>query len=83
MRIVLREERLNKYMKNDLFDLISQYILDVENIYSSCNDDNNVFENMNLNNLEDFSDRLQNYISQDLNVLPRLYDDDFDESLFY
>lgn len=83
LRIVLREERLNKYMKNDLFDLISQYILDVEKIYSSCNDDNNVFENMNLNNLEDFFDRLQNYISQDLNVLPRLDDDDFDESLFY
>ena len=83
LRIVLREEKLNKYMENDLFNLISQYILDVEKIYSSCNEDNNVFENMNLNNLEEFFDRLQNYISQDLNVLPRLDDDDFDESLFY
>ena len=83
LRIVLREEKLNNYMKNDLFNLISQYIQDVEKIYSSCNEDNNVFENMNLSNLEEFFDRLQNYISHDLEVLPRLDDDDFDESLFY
>ncbi len=38
---------------------------------------------MNLKNLEEFFDRIQNYISRDLNVLPRLDDDDFDESLFY
>ena len=70
-------------MKNDLFNLISQYIQDVEKIYSSCNEDNDVFENMNLSSLEEFFDRLQNYISHDLEVLPRLDDDDFDESLFY
>ena len=83
LRIVLREEKLNNYMKNDLFNLISQYIQDVEKIYSSCNEDNDVFENMNLSDLEEFFDRLQNYISHDLEVLPRLDDDDFDESLFY
>ena len=83
LRIVLREEKLNNYMKNDLFNLISQYIQDVEKIYSSCNEDNDVFENMNLSSLEEFFDRLQNYISHDLEVLPRLDDDDFDESLFY
>ena len=83
LRIVLREEKLNNYMKNDLFNLISQYVQDVEKIYSSCNEDNNVFENMNLSDLEEFFDRLQNYISHDLEVLPRLDDDDFDESLFY
>ena len=69
-------------MKNDLFNLISQYIQDVEKIYSNYNDDNDVFENMNLSSLEEFFDRLQNYINHDLEVLPRL-DDDFDESLFY
>ncbi len=83
LRIVLREEELNNYMKNDLFNLILQYIQDVEKIYSSCNEDNDVFENMNLSSLEEFFDRLQNYISHDLEVLPRLDDDDFDESLFY
>ena len=83
LRIVLREEDLNNYMKNDLFNLILQYIQDVEKIYSSCNEDNDVFENMNLSSLEEFFDRLQNYISHDLEVLPRLDDDDFDESLFY
>ncbi len=83
LRIVLREEELNNFMKNDLFNLISKYLADVENIYSHCNEDNDVFNNMNLKNLEEFFDRIQNYISRDLNVLPRLDDDDFDESLFY
>lgn len=84
LRIVLREEKLNnEEMKTDLFTLISKYIIDVENIYSSCNDDNNVFENINLSNLEELFDRLQNYISHDLNLIPRLDDEEFDESLFY
>ena len=83
LRIVLREEKLNNYMKNDLLNLISKYVQDIEKIYSICNNDNSIFENMNLNTLEEFFNRIQNYISQDLNVLPRLDDDDFDESLFY
>ena len=52
LRIVLREEDLNNYMKNDLFNLILQYIQDVEKIYSSCNEDNDVFENMNLSSIQ-------------------------------
>lgn len=83
LRIVLREENLNKYLKNDLFKAISQYLTDVEKIYSLCNKDNDVFENMSLNDLINHFDRLQNYISQDLEVLPRLDDDDFDDTLFY
>lgn len=83
LRIVLREEKLNKYLKNDLYESISQYIKDIEKIYSLCNEDNVVFENMSLNNLINHFDRLQNYISQDLDILPRLDDDDFDDSLFY
>ena len=83
LRIVLREENLNEYLKNDLFEAIAKYVHDIEKIYSLCNGDDVVFENMNLNNLIRHFDRLQNYISQDLNILPRLDDDDFDDSLFY
>ena len=83
LRIVLREEKLNKYLKNDLFKAIIQYLKDIKRIYSLCNDDNVVFENMNLNNLITHFNRLQNYISQDLDILPRLYDENFDNSLFY
>ena len=82
LRIVLREEKLNKYLKNDLFEAIAQYTNDVGKIYSLSNNEDVVFENMSLNNLINHFDRLQNYISQDLDVLPRL-DDDFDDSLFY
>lgn len=83
LRIVLREEQLNKYLKNDLYEAISQYIKDIQKIYLLCNEDDVVFENMSLYNLIQHFDRLQNYISQDLNVLPRLDDDEFDDSLFY
>ena len=83
LRIVLREEKLNKYLKNDLFEAIVQYAHDVGKIYSLSNNEDVVFENMGLDNLINHFDRLQNYISQDLDVLPRLDDDDFDDSLFY
>ena len=83
LRIVLREENLNKYLKEDLFNEINRYVVDIEKIYSLCNGDNEVFENMSLNDLIVQFDRLQNYISQDLDVLPRLDDDNFDDSLFY
>ena len=83
LRIVLREEDLNRYLKNDLFKAITKYLRDIEKIYSLCNKDNHVFENMSLDDLINHFDRLQNYISQDLDVLPRLDDDDFDDSLFY
>ena len=83
LRIVLREEKLNKYLKNDLFEAIAQYTNDVGKIYSLSNNEDVVFENMSLGNLINHFDRLQNYISQDFDVLPRLDDDDFDDSLFY
>ena len=83
LRIVLMEEKLNDNVKNELFNLISEYIQDVEKIYSICNEDNNVFENMNLNNLEEFFDRIQDYVSQDLKILPRLDVNEFDELMFY
>lgn len=83
LRIVLREENLNTYLKKELFNLISKYIDDVDNIYLICDGNGEIFENMNLSPLEDFFDRLQNYISQELDILPRLDGDDFDESLFY
>ena len=83
LKIVLKEEKLNRYMKNDLFNMISEYVMDIEKIYSICNENNDIFENMNLSTLEDFFNRLQDYISQDLNVLPRLDDDNFDETLLF
>lgn len=82
LRIVLREEKLNKYLKTDLFKAITKYLNDINIIYSLCNKDNVVFEKMSLNYLITHFNQLQNYISQDLEVLPRL-DEDIDDSLFY
>ena len=80
LRIVLREEKLNNPMKNNLFNQISEYIQDIEKICSICNGNNNIFENMNLSILEESFNRIQDHISQDFNILPRLDDDEFDEA---
>ena len=83
LRIVLREENIEKSLKIDLFDNVNRYIEDVEKIYSLCDNDVVFFEKMNLNLLEGDFNRLQDYISYDLEILPRLDDDNFDDSLFY
>lgn len=44
LRIVLREENLNKYLKEDLFNEINRYVRDIEKIYSLCNGDNEVLK---------------------------------------
>ena len=83
MNIALREENLNPEMKKDL-DLIDSYIEYIEKIYFLCDDNPELFKEMNLDKLKEFFDRLQNYISQELGIIPQLDDDDdeFDE-MFY
>ena len=73
---------LNKYLKNDLYAAVASFLSDVDKIYSKCSKDSNVFEHMNLDNLIKHFDRLQNFIAYDLEVLPRLDSDSFDDSLF-
>lgn len=77
MHIVLSREELNPQMKNDLLDLILQYVTDVKEICELCDGNSQIFENLNLNELEENFDRIQDYVSQ-LGILPRL-DDEFYE----
>ena len=79
LNIVLSKEKLNLQMKNDLLDLCLRYVKNVKEIYDLCGGNSEVFEYMDLNLLEETFDRIQDYVSQELNILPRLDDDKFDE----
>lgn len=77
--IVLSKEELNSQMKKDLLNLILQYVIDVKEIYELCDGNSRVFEYLNLNKLEENFDRIQDYVSQELGILPRLDDDEFED----
>ena len=75
---VLENESLDLEMKNDLLELLSKYLLDVKKIYDLCDGNPKLFEYMNLNSLEIKFNRIQDYLSQELKIFPRLYDSEFD-----
>ena len=83
LRIALWEEDLNDEMKSDLMDLTRKFLDQIETIYSMCDDNGELFANLNLDFIEILFDRFQDYISKDLCIIPRIDDDEFDESLCY
>ena len=83
LRITLREENLEDLIKIDLLELIDKYLSKIHQIYLNLDDNPKTLEDMNLEQLENFFDRLQNFISQELEIIPRLDDENFDLSLFY
>lgn len=74
LSMVLEHETLDLEMENDLLELLSNYVLDVKKIYDWCDGNPKVFEYMNLNSLENKFNRIQDYISQELGIFPRLSD---------
>ena len=78
LSIVLENETLDLEMKNDLLEIISNYVLDVKKIYDWCDGNSNVFIYMNLNSLENKFNRIQDYVSEELNIFPRLTDLDYE-----
>ena len=74
LSMVLEKETLDLEMEKDLLELFSNYVLDVKKIYDLCGDNPKVFAYMNLNALENKFNRIQNYISQELGIFPRLDD---------
>lgn len=78
LKKVLIHETLDLEMKNDLLKLISRYVEDVEKIYELCGGNTYVFGYMNLDSLENNFDRIQDYISQELDIYPRLDDEEYE-----
>lgn len=77
LSMVLEKENLDLEMENDLLELLSNYVLDIKKIYDWCGGNPKVFEYMNLNSLENKFNRIQDYISQELGIFPRMYDLEF------
>ncbi len=78
LSMVLEKETLDLEMKNDLLELLSNYVSDVKKIYDLSDGNPRVFEYMDLNSLENKFNRIQDYISQELGIFPRLYDSEFE-----
>ncbi|WP_407382080.1 hypothetical protein [Methanobrevibacter sp.] len=64
---VLENETLDLEMKKDLLEVLLDYVLDVEKIYDLCDNNSRIFKYMNLDSLERKFNRIQDYISGELN----------------
>lgn len=69
LKNVLINETLKDNLKNDLFGFISRYLSKIDEIQVMSNDDGVILKNMNLNKIEEFFNRLENYIGHELNIL--------------
>lgn len=83
LRIVLIEENLNMDLKDDLLRVLGQFLSEIDGIYAFCDGDGEKFADMDLSYLEEFFDKIQDYVSEDLNVLPRIDDDSFEKYFNY
>ena len=83
LRIVLIEENLNMGLKDDLLHVLNQFISEVDKIYDFCEGDGEKFADMDLSELEELFNNIQDYVSQDLKVLPRIDDESFEKYFNY
>lgn len=81
MRIALRESDLNLRDKYELLLFIRRYLSIVEKLSLEVRPDQLI--NLNLDDLEELFDQFQDYVSGELNIIKRIDDDEFDESLCY
>lgn len=80
-RLALKRENLKKQQKNELLKVIFEYGEHIENFYFTMRIHPEHFSYYDLTPVEEEFDRLQHYI-EDLGILPRLYDENVDLSIF-
>lgn len=81
MRIALRESNLNLDDKYNLLIFIKRYYEIIREIKDNITP--NDFMNLNLDDLEELFDQFQEFASEELKIIKRIDDDEFDESLCY
>jgi len=81
MRIALREANLNMVDEYDLMIFVQRYLVAIEQISTKYSPDE--FIELDLKYLEEFFDQFQKYVSEELKIIKKIDDDDFDESLCY
>ena len=70
-------------LKDDLLHVLNQFISEVDKIYDFCEGDGEKFADMDLSELEELFNNIQDYVSQDLKVLPRIDDESFEKYFNY
>lgn len=81
--IVLEKENIVNPLKLDLYDFFNKYITNVESIQNIIKPDTNILEKIDLTKLETDFDLLQDYVSQELEIFPRLDDKNQDLKLLF
>lgn len=81
MRIAIRESNLNLDDKYELLVFIKRYLAIIEKISVEIKPDKLI--DSNLSYLEELFDQFQDYVGEELKIIKRIDDDDFDDSLFY
>lgn len=82
LKMALRKENLNKNEKAKLINAIWEYAEYIEEYYFKSSKLSDDFAYHDLNHLNDRFDSLQDYISKDLKIIPKLYDEDVDLTYF-
>lgn len=81
MRITLRESNLDLADKYNLLIFIKRYLTLVDRISNEIT--HSSFINLNLNNLEELFEQFQEFVSEELHIIKKIDDEEFDQSLFY
>jgi uncharacterized protein YwgA len=82
LKLALNKENLNKKEKAELITTIWKYAEDIEEYYFKNYKLSNNFAYYDLSPLEDRFESLQDYLSKDLKIIPKLYDEDTDLTYF-
>ena len=80
LRIALREAKLNLNDEYELLNIIEKYLKKTDEISQMSQ---NKFKKSNFEYLEEIFNQIQEYIAEELKIIKRLDDDDFDETLCY
>lgn len=79
--LVLEKETVDNSMKMDLLNFLNKYVMQIESIHNMIKHSPYVLENMDLAQIENDFDLLQDYVSQELEIVPRLDDENIDLEL--
>ncbi len=82
LKIALKKEKLNVNEKTRFLCAIYSYVDEIEHYYFRNYKLSKSFSNYDLSAIDESFIKLQQFIS-DLNVIPRLYDEDIDLNVFY
>lgn len=78
MRVVMKIETSTPNYEEDVLDFISVYIDNIESILKEHTNPDDEFETFDFTLVEKLFNQFQDYVSQELEIIPRLDDEDFD-----